>query len=223
MDTNETMIAALAGRAFLYKYLWRAFAGEPDQAFLDVAASQDAAEAFSVFAGDSSSAVQHQRMIGEFAETADLDALCSEYTKLFIGPGKLPAPPWESVYVYGEDLLFQESTVEVRLDYRAAGYQASGYPHEADDHLAKELGFMSALSEEAQRAFEQGDGESFRQAMSRQLLFLGKHLNSWLPKFAERFESAEKPKVGPFYHEFVALAVAVCAQDAENIEELMNA
>lgn len=217
------MIAALAGRTFLYKYLWRAFAGEPDQAFLDVAASQDAAEACSVFAGDGSCVDQRQTAIGHLAQTADLEALRGEYTKLFIGPGKLPAPPWESVYVYGEDLLFQESTLEVRLDYRAAGYQASGYPHEADDHLAKELGFMAALSDEARQAFEQGDGERFRQTMSRQLMFLGKHLNGWLPKFAERFESAEKPGICSFYGEFVALAVVVCAQDAAIIEELMGA
>jgi TorA maturation chaperone TorD len=34
------------------------------------------------------------------------DKLKQDYTRLFIGPGELPAPPWESACLHNERLLF---------------------------------------------------------------------------------------------------------------------
>ena len=129
-----------------------------------------------------------------------------------------PAPPWESVYVCGEDLLFQPSTLEVREAYRRR-YQATGYPHEADDHLATELDFMGALSS-TQAAYEEGDDDAARLLISKQVYFLGTHLNSWLPQYTERLLGAEKPKVSDFYRHFPVLAQELCVADSAALEEI---
>lgn len=223
MENDDILAVALANRAFIYRYLWRAFADEPDGDYLDIVTSDQAQEEFALFAGENSELCRIQSSIASYA-ASELDALTAlrvEYTKLFVGPGALPAPPWESVYCCGEDLLFQESTLEVRNDYRASGYEAVGYPHEADDHLATEFGFMAALSSDAASAFDDGDVDRVEVILSRQLMFLSKHLNVWLPKMKERLDGADT-KIGPFYRAFISLACGVCAKDVGAIGELMG-
>lgn len=221
---DGAIAAALANRSFVYTYLWRAFAADPDEALLTAVASDQALEECAILAGEESRAAQEQRALASTASASDaLEVLKSDYTRLFIGPGKLPAPPWESVYVTGEDLLFQPSTLEVRDAYRKAGYQATGYPHEADDHLATELGFMEALAKDSQAAYEAGDSEKLQLLLSQQTMFLAQHLNAWLPKFVERLLITEAPKFGEFYPRFAALARELCAADSAALVEIANA
>ena len=46
------------------------------------------------------------------ADPADLDR---DYHRLFVGPGKLAAPPWGSVYLDSESVLFGDSCVALQL------------------------------------------------------------------------------------------------------------
>lgn len=221
----DTMLAALANRAFLYRYLWRWFAGAPDDALVAISVDGETVDECKLLAGENSVAVQSQieisnRLSGGAYPQAELKQL---YTKHFEGPGRVPAPPWESVYLNGEDLLFQESTLDVRNDYRAAGYEAAGYPKEADDHIAIELGFMAALSQDAVTAYESGDTEQVKALLSRQLMFLGKHLNIWLPKYVGRMEESEKPRADGLYLAISRLVVDVCRHDSRAVEELLLA
>ncbi|MEI3231097.1 MAG: molecular chaperone TorD family protein, partial [Gordonibacter pamelaeae] len=65
--------------------------------------------------GEDGEGARLQDALAEVAAANGLGQLRSVYTKLFIGPAKLPAPPWESVYATGgRPLLFQESTLAVR-------------------------------------------------------------------------------------------------------------
>lgn len=221
MKHDDALAAALANRSYIYTYLWRAFAADPDEALLAAIASDEALEECLLFAGEGTRAASEQRALADLAAAPDtLEVIKGDYTKLFIGPGKLPAPPWESVYVAGEDLLFQPSTLEVRDAYRKAGYQATGYPHEADDHLATELGFMEALSKDSQAAYDAGDSAKLRLLLSQQTMFLAQHLNVWLPQFVERLLNTESPKFGEFYPRFTVLARELCAADAAALVEI---
>lgn len=223
MAGDDIMAVALANRCFLYRYLWRAFSFEADEVFLATAADDRTCKECELMLGDDSSGMKSQAEIAAIARTAPdcAQRFRGEYTKLFVGPGKLPAPPWESVYVCGEDLLFQQSTLAVRQAFRAAGYRASGYPHEADDHLAIELHFMATLAEDAKRACEKHDDERLRLALSRQLVFLSEHLNAWLPAFVQRLREQAPSSLGAFYPEFAALAAEVCKADSSALGELM--
>lgn len=68
-----------------------------------------------------------------------------EFQRLFVGPGPLVAPPWESFYRSREHLLFEEWTYQVREQYHQFGLQFKNENNEPDDHLLLELEFMLSL------------------------------------------------------------------------------
>lgn len=219
---DSATVAALCNRWFLYSFFGRLFAAEPDGDLLDLVEGDHLAEECSMLdAAD--------RQVGKILcfrargsvldRETDLEALVGEYTKLMIGPGKVPAPPWESIYVSREPLLFQESTLEVREAYAAAGFEAAGYPREADDHLATELNFMAALADRAVRAYESEDIEVYENALRAQSRFLKNHLLVWVGEFSDRMNDVDG--ISSFYPSFASLAALVCERDAGVIEELL--
>lgn len=113
-----------------------------------------------------------------------------EYTRLFEGPGHVPAPPYASFYLNG-GLLMGPETVAVRrayLDWNVAPVQMGRVP---DDHIALELAFMSHLCEEARAALIQGDDARSQSLLEAQGRFLRDHLLTWLPRFCAAVASAE--------------------------------
>ena len=217
---DDSILLLLGNRRFLYTYVNRAFAVEPDEAFLDVVAEAHTLEECALLDDESGEGTRLQLLAVKASVSCGLECLRSEYTKLFIGPDKLPAPPWESVYVTGEPLLFQESTLAVRQAYQNAGYVAAGYPHEADDHVATELDFMAALASDTCEKLTAGDTPRARELMRIQLDFLRNHLLVWVGSFADRLLAYGK--VSSFYPSFAALAARVCARDVDVLEELLS-
>ena len=63
-----------------------------------------------------------------------------EYERMLYGPEHLTAPPWESVYLTREKLLYGPPTETVRRTYRLYGFHHGC--NEADDHVGIELSFM---------------------------------------------------------------------------------
>jgi TorA maturation chaperone TorD len=118
------------------------------------------------------------------AAAKEPDVLRPEYTRLFVGPGKLPAPPWESVYTSGERVIFQRSTLEVRNCYRSQGFIPQQYPRVADDHLALELGFLSLLAMRALTAFQAGEQTPLRESIQASGEFLDCHMLRWVEHFS---------------------------------------
>lgn len=110
-----------------------------------------------------------------------LDALQSDYMRLFIGPAQPFAPPWESFYVSRDHLLFQEQTLAVRSDYLRFGLQAPRLNSEPDDHLGLEFAFMLHLCTLGQSALESGDGRALAETIEAQRCFLSTHLLRWAP------------------------------------------
>lgn len=220
---DQTISLLLSNRRFLYTYVSRAFAVEPDGAFLDVVSDGHTQEECALLDDEASNGygmgARMQREIAEAGVAVGIERLSSEYTKLFIGPAKLPAPPWESVYATGEPLLFQECTLAVRNAYRSFGYSAVGYPHEADDHVATELSFMAALAEQAYTAYETGDFERCKIVLSAQIDFLKEHLLTWIDLFGKRLALCDQ--VSRFYPALAEMVALVCERDIGVLEELM--
>lgn len=212
---DDSMELLLSNRRFLYTLLARAFASEPDGALLGVVMDEHTGDECALLDDEDGSGRRLWRMLADEAAADGDDRLRSEYTRLFLGPEKLIAPPWESVYVSGEPLLFQESTLAVREAYRRSGYASAGYPREADDHVAIELDFMAAL------ATKTCEAEDDRDALEEQRSFLEEHLLVWIESFAERLGSCDT--VSGFYPLFARLAVLVCRRDAGVLEELLAA
>lgn len=106
-----------------------------------------------------------------------------EYQRLFIGPGPLVAPPWESYYRSKEHLLFEEWTYQIREQYHYFGLQYKNENNEPDDHLMLELEFMHFL---ADLCLQETRNVRIVELISSQIHFLENHLTIWVPYFCKR-------------------------------------
>ncbi len=108
-----------------------------------------------------------------------------EHTRLFIGPYRLPAPPYESVYRTDERLVMQQPTIEVRKAYRNAGLEIKGIHTNPDDNISAELEFMEYLCDKTASSLKNQDTHEAMKHTELQQKFLEEHLNKWIPAFAD--------------------------------------
>lgn len=113
------------------------------------------------------------------------DKLHWDYTRMFIGPGILPAPPWESAYLNEDKLLFQRETLLVRKAYLKHNFLPSSLGEQADDHLGLELDFLFQMNKLTIESFESNDEKKYT-LIQDQVSFLNNHLLRWVPLFKER-------------------------------------
>lgn len=104
--------------------------------------------------------------------------------RLFIGPEKVLAPPWESVYFNDERNIFQEQTLQVRQWYRQFGLEPEKLHSEPDDHVGLEFAFLAHLARLALEALERDDTAAFDQYLDAQRRFLVEHPLQWVPLWA---------------------------------------
>jgi TorA maturation chaperone TorD len=76
---------------------------------------------------------------------ADNEQANYEYNRLFIGPDKVIAAPYESVYRNSQRLMMQQETLRVRQFYSKLGLGCAAVGNQPDDHLGLELECMSYL------------------------------------------------------------------------------
>ncbi|MEQ4674337.1 Tat proofreading chaperone DmsD [Providencia vermicola] len=68
-------------------------------------------------------------------DTKQSETLKEAYERLFIGPNALPAPPWGSVYLDKENVLFGISTLELRAWLRNNQINIELNANEPEDHV----------------------------------------------------------------------------------------
>lgn len=137
-----------------------------------------------------------------------------DFRRLFVDPYRLKVPPWESVYRSGKRQVFQEAALEVRRAYLAAGYTFEGMGNVPDDHIALELGFMSAL---CQAALAEQTEEGKRANLSHQVDFLRKHLLSWVPTFCDELKASASTD---FFRGLSSLLAGFVQMDVSLLEEI---
>jgi TorA maturation chaperone TorD len=207
----------LAARQYLYVLFQSLFGNEPSEKQLTTIDAGIAREAFEVMAIEEAGWVA--RFLSLITDLPNLDDLRSEYTQLMIGPDKLQAPPWESVYASRERVLFTRTTLEVRNFYRSQGFIAAKYPHVADDHLAIELDFLAQL---AGRAQKEPAGEK-EVALSASLEFLTAHLLEWLSRYTEDLVNQQNDRNGTGFYAAAACALLAFAQtDVKVLRKQIN-
>ncbi|WP_430673111.1 Tat proofreading chaperone DmsD [Klebsiella aerogenes] len=129
----------------------------------------------------------------EFAASSD-EALPQAWQRLFIGPWALPAPPWGSVWLDKESVLFGDSTLALREWMRTSGIALDLERNEPEDHFGTLLLLAAWLCETNQ-------DELFAQ-------LLAWHLLPW----SGRFLSVFKENAGhPFYRALGQLAQSTLA------------
>jgi putative dimethyl sulfoxide reductase chaperone len=120
------------------------------------------------------------------ANTETLTALKSDYATLFVGPAKLKAPPWESVYLSRDHILFEKQTVEVRAFYAAYGLQTTRLHVEPDDHFGLELLFLAHLFGAASAQNEANNPLEQARLMAAINEFITAHPLKWAEPFLAR-------------------------------------
>jgi putative dimethyl sulfoxide reductase chaperone len=222
--SSEGMEALLAARAFAYDLVKCAFLQEPSRKLLELLIEGKLVQAFP-FADTSPAIGQAIGRIGKYLEQPDVlsgkscERLRWDYTRMFIGPGKVPAPPWESIYRDVEHLHFSEETLEVREAYRKYQLAPKGLGHEPDDHIGLELDFLHRLCEMAKERAEQADETGLVGILVDQKAFLDEHLLRWVPEWTrDVVKSAESE----FYKGMAQLLDAYLHLDRELLEELLE-
>jgi TorA maturation chaperone TorD len=106
-----------------------------------------------------------------------------EYTRLFInGFPKVVAPPYGSVHLEKDGLVFGKTTSGVLQFYHEAGFTLKEDIGDLPDHIAHELEFMRILTG---REAETAGTEKVR-LEEIQMDFLSQYLLSWVPAFCKR-------------------------------------
>lgn len=184
--TDPGMTAFLEIRLALYQLLQRAYAAP-----LEAELADDLREAARVYC---SLLDRPAPEVAAWAPDRDL----WEYHRLFVGPGRLVAPPYESVYLSAEHVLMQDPTLEVQAFYRAHGRAGTPLLTEPEDHLAIELEFYAWL---------QSTNE-----LAAQEQFLSQHLTQWVPEFCRRVREGS---TSPFYRSLAAVTELVITSEAQ--------
>ena len=121
-----------------------------------------------------------------------LGALTNDFLRLFVGLESTLAPPYESVYLGEDHILFDRQTLEVRSFYQKYQLKVPRKNVEPDDHLGFQLHFCAIL---CGRIAENGKGrksDTVETLMSDLEQFLKNHLLMWLDPFVERVYSYGK-------------------------------
>lgn len=82
-------------------------------------------------------------------EPNQLESLHEEYNRLFVGPFTLPCPPWGSVYLDKDKVIFGTSTLDFRDWMKANGISLNLEMNEPEDHIGLMLIMISTLAGDA--------------------------------------------------------------------------
>jgi putative dimethyl sulfoxide reductase chaperone len=179
---SQDLAELSARRGLVYRFLAALFLREPDCAWLAGISRQGLLDDFPLplteagMAEGLSLVARACSLLVSGSSEGPAALYMADYERLFVGPGHLLAPPWESVYRTEVGLLFDWPTLEVRDLYRQMGL-AVEQPEFPDDHVGLELLFMALLSERA------AEGDLVAHDVLR--VFLNNHLLQWTPRFCD--------------------------------------
>ncbi|MBU9858068.1 Tat proofreading chaperone DmsD [Rahnella bonaserana] len=107
------------------------------------------------------------------------ESLGDAYQRLFVGPYALPAPPWGSVYLDKESVVFGDSTLALRQWMRENGIEPHLTQAEPEDHIGLLLMMSAWLAENSPALLNE---------------FLTMHLLPWAGHYLELLrQNAEHP------------------------------
>lgn len=188
---KEKLLDILVARFCALTFLKRAFLEEPTKEYLELLTEGDILAYFPE-GGDDALLKSGYETLSFYLREPGLLAkdrvkeLGADYLNLFIGPGKLGAAPYESVYRSNKPLVFQEHTMEVRAEYAKHGLVPERFQQEPDDHISLELDFMLRLVEKTMTDIRANRYSKARKLMQAQKSFMADHVMKWAPAFAEK-------------------------------------
>ena len=141
--------------------------------------------------------------------------LVTEYTRLFIGPGK-HISPHESVHINSEGGLWGASTVAVSLFIKGIGFEFQVENSMIPDHISVDFELMQRLAHHEAQAWVTGDDQTAIDCLAVEHRFLKQHLIKWVPRFCEQVITETEFS---FYREMAKLTRDFVETEKQGIEE----
>lgn len=224
VEQFERIIPLLEMRRFLYCFLRDSFLQEPTRLFLQQVQREMKTDVFP-WERENANIRAGIAVLREFMEQnnvkseAVFDSVHWEYTRLFIGPERLPTPPWESAYCNESRLLFQIETLAVRKFYLKYGFISPVPGSEAEDHLGLELDFMAKLIDLALSEIDSQNRARVQTILSDQKVFLEEHLLKWVPALCQ--DIVQNADTG-FYQGLAKVLEGVLILDLQGLNEMLQ-
>jgi len=205
---TETEMRAAAAREDVCRYLAACYY-EPDPVFAEEGLFDSLLKAAALV---DPALVPDARALGEaFAGTA-AEELLVDYTRLFLGPVRMLAKPYGSVWLAEGGMLMDDSTQAVLDLYREADFDMDETFRDLPDHVAVELEFLYLLIFRENEARMSGDAHRLDAFLGLQKRFLTGHLGRWIPPFADAVEQGARSdfyrRLGGLTRTFIGLQLA---------------
>jgi len=162
-------------------------------------------------------AAQYAQNAAALIKESTVEAQLVEHTRLFMGPFKLVAAPYGSVWLDEHKHVMGDSTAKVAAFYHACGLCLADDFHELPDHFAVELEFLSFLAFKQREAEAAENNESTQRYVAMQLEFLDIFLLPWLTPFTDAVINDGE---APFYVEIARCTAAFIKTDAESLKSV---
>lgn len=219
-ELAQTLDRLAAGFQTLSSFLLAA----PHQEVLDQVRTQEMLDDWPGHTGpERTKGVAHLLKSAAIEETAQ--DIAADYNQLFVGPERTKAPPYESVHLSEEKLVFEQQTFAVRAAYAQFDLAAPKLNQEPDDHIGLELSFLATLG---QRALDQlaaisdhhlAQGQTpaelteLNTTLAAMFSFLDQHLLRWAPML---FTLIDEHAETEFYRGVAGLGLGVLEDAARS-------
>lgn len=132
-----------------------------------------------------------------------LDTARWEYNRLFIGPRRPLAPPFESIYRSDKQLQMQKFTFEVREYYEQIGLEVEIGSQFPDDFIGFEFQYLFYISHLIVEALREGRIDEKNEFLVIKKKFLMEHPNQWMYKFCKDIIVESKEEIWMTLAEFI--------------------
>ena len=126
----------------------------------------------------------------------DAEAALLAYSRLFIGPFEIQAPPYASHYLEADHRLMGDVSMWVAESYADSDLGPTDGPTDAPDHVALEWEFLYYLG---YQAITRDEPDWSVRAQT----FIDTHMKEWVPRLSEAMLEAETHS---FYHALARFA-----------------
>jgi TorA maturation chaperone TorD len=149
-----------------------------------------------------------------FQDEIDHEELLIEYSRLFVGPYQVLAPPYGSIYLDGQNQIMGESTQDVVRQYRESGLEISSSFNNPPDHLCAELEYLEFLVHKSIAASAKSDLDELESLINKQISFLTSHPGTWVPEFGDRIAGSANLE---FYRALTSVTLAFLDHDLAHL------
>ncbi len=163
---------------------------------------------------DKSKGSLFSEIAGSASLADNIEALKIDYSRLFIGPYRLLAPPYGSIYLENTRRVMGNSTLDVRSKYADEGLRID--IKEAPDHISIELEFMHYLISREIEAALDSDSIDAARYLRKQKDFLEAHLGIWVSEFSNSVASNAETA---FYRYLAGQTKAFVEEDLRSLSQ----